>query len=102
METKELKPATKTKQKIQLVKGEFNSSEAFDILIALIDEKINFHKLQRLQVCEGNHFSETDELDGRIKELVTEKQRVKTFLAETRDSGKNYEINGVLEIKIVD
>lgn len=102
METKEVATAKATKQKIQLVKGEFTSSEAYDVILSLIDEKINFHKLQRLQLWEGDHLCETDMLDGRIKELLEEKKNTKEFLAATRASGKNYFINGVLEIKMVD
>lgn len=99
METKEV---TTTKQKIQLVKGEFTPSEAYDIIMALIDEKINFHKLQRLQFWEGNHLGKTDQLDDRIKELSEEKQKTQEFLARTRKSGKNYVINGVLEIVLAE
>lgn len=35
----------KTAQKIQLVDGNFTVSEASDIVQALLNEKINFHKL---------------------------------------------------------
>ena len=102
METKKLAKTKTTKSKIQLVKGEFNASEAYDVIMSLIDEKINFHKLQRLQLWEGNHLCETDMLDGRINELLQEKKSTKEFLANTRASGKNYTINGVLEIKLVE
>ena len=73
MEPKELTEIETTTQKIQLVKGEFTPSEASHIIMNLIDEKINFHKLQRLQMWEGNHKSKTDQLDGRIEELEKEK-----------------------------
>ena len=59
-------------QKIQLVKGEFTSSEASDIIMNLFNEKINFHKKQRLQLWEGNHKSNTEHLDKRIKGLENE------------------------------
>lgn len=102
METTEMTVTKKTKEKVQLVKGEFTASETYDIILALIDEKINFHKLQRLQLWEGNHRCKTDQLDGRIKELSDEKQKIKEYLINTRANNKKYEINGVLEIKMVD
>ncbi len=102
METKVAAASKATKQKIQLVKGEFTSSESYDVILSLIDEKINFHKLQRLQRWEGDQLCETDMLDGRIKELFEEKENIKEFLAATRAQGKNYVINGVLEIKMID
>lgn len=102
METQELANTKTTTSKIQLVKGEFNASETYDVIMSLIDEKINFHKLQRLQRWEGNHQCKTDKLDGRINELLEEKKKTKEFLANTRASGKNYFINGTLEIKLVE
>ena len=100
METQELVIKKTKTQKIQLVKGEFTPSESLDIVRALIDEKINFHKIQRLQLWEGSHSCNTDQLDGRIQELELEKQKIKEFVAGMRAQGKNLKINGVLEIKI--
>lgn len=100
MEPKELTEIEKVTQKIQLVKGEFTPSEASHIIMNLIDEKINFHKLQRLQMWEGNHKSKTDQLDGRIQELEKEKEIAKKFINSIRGLGQNLSINGVLEISV--
>lgn len=102
METRELTKVEKTTKKIQLIKGEFTHSEAFDIIISLIDEKINFHKIQRHQFWEGNHNFETGHLDGRIKELEEEKRSAREFLEKTRDTGGNLKINGSIEITLID
>jgi hypothetical protein len=102
METKELGKTEKTTQMIQLVKGEFTVSEASQVIMSLIDEKINFHKIQRLQLWEGNHKYKTDILDGRIKELVNEKRVASEFLAKTGGPDRKLKINGVLEITVVD
>tara|TARA_R110002033_G_scaffold48806_1_gene95254 strand:+ start:17672 stop:17980 length:309 start_codon:yes stop_codon:yes gene_type:complete len=100
METKELKKTEEVSQKIQLVKGEFTPSEASHIIMNLIDEKINFHKIQRLQVWEGDHKCKTDKLDGRIEELEKEKMIAKEFINSTRGLGQNLKINGILEISV--
>ncbi len=100
METKELTKTKKTTQKIQLVKGEFTPSEASHIIMNLIDEKINFHKIQRLQIWEGNHKCETDELDGRIEELQKEKEIAREFINNTRSLGQKLMINGILDITV--
>lgn len=100
METKELKKSEKVAQKIQLVKGEFTPSEASHIIMNLIDEKINFHKIQRLQIWEGDHKCKTDDLDGRIVELEKEKVIAREFINNSRGLGKNLEINGVLNISV--
>lgn len=102
MKTKELKQIEKSAQSIQLVKGEFTPSEASHVIMSLIDEKINFHKIQRLQIWEGNHKCKTGELDGRIKELENEKEIVRDFINKMRAQSKNLNINGILEITIVE
>ena len=107
METKDLKQKALTQnekvtQKIQLVKGEFTPSEASHIILNLIDEKINFHKLQRLQIWEGDDKCKTDNLDGRIKELEKEKKIAREFIKSTRGLGQNLKIDGVLEITVAE
>ncbi|WP_339926393.1 hypothetical protein [uncultured Cyclobacterium sp.] len=100
METKEKTQLAKTTQKIQLVKGEFTASEATHVLMGLIDEKINFHKIQRLQIWEGNHGSKTAHLDVRIQELEMEKKKAQEFINISRGLGQKLSINGVLEISV--
>jgi len=102
MKTQEIVIENTKKQKIQLIKGEFTPSEALDIIRSLIDEKINFHKIQRLQLWEGSHRCNTEQLDGRIQELEKEKQIAREFIEGLKAQGKNLNINGVLEIKIAE
>jgi len=47
------------KQSVQLVEGLFTPSEASHIVNVLIEQKVNFHKLQKLRMCEGNEDSDT-------------------------------------------
>ncbi|PIB28278.1 hypothetical protein [Maribacter sp. 4G9] len=102
METKELPKVKKQLKTIQLVDGTFTPSEASDVITALIDEKINFHKIQRLQVWEGNHKCNTHGLDDRIQQLIKEKQLAKEIINEARAKGTNISINGTLSLKFVD
>ena len=89
---------TDVKQKVQLVKGEFTPSEASDIIEALIKQKVNFHKIQRLKLWTGDCECNTPGLDGRIGELIEDKKTAKAFINEARRKGMNIEINGSLEI----
>ena len=93
---------TSIQQKVQLVRGGFTPSEAADVVLGLIDEKINFHKLQRLRWCEGYFDADTSYADTRIAELQAEKQRVKTFIKEAREAGRCISINGTLELSLED
>lgn len=102
MDTNGLTKPEKIKQKFQLVKGDFTPSEASDVMMSLIDEKINFHQKQRLQKWEQDHKSNADEIDDRIDQLEKEKQAVKEFIAGAKSLKSNLNINGILEITIVD
>lgn len=100
METKDFVNIEKKSQTVQLIKGTFKKSEALDVITALIDEKVNFHKIQRLQFWEGDHDCKTDILDQRINELLEEKRVIKEFIKEASDLGFAVKIDGVLEISI--
>nr|WP_299387145.1 hypothetical protein [Allomuricauda sp.] len=90
----------KTDQKIQLVDGSFTPSEALDVITSLLDEKINFHKLQRISWCEGDRDANTKYPDGRIQELEQEKVIAKNFINSVRSEGKRLRIDGILKITL--
>lgn len=85
-------------QKVQLVEGKFTPSEASDIISALIQEKINFHKLQRLGRTEGNIDADCEYPNSRVKELEDERMIAKEFIKIARKEGQNLQISGTLEI----
>jgi hypothetical protein len=89
---------TDVKQKIKLVEGQFTPSEAVDVISALIDEKINFHKLQRLSLREGDENADTSYTNNRIQELMREKQIAKDFINNARCEGCKVRIDGILQI----
>ncbi|MBG6109311.1 hypothetical protein IWX84_000166 [Flavobacterium sp. CG_9.10] len=102
MGTNELTKTDKIMQKIQLVKGEFTPFEASNIIMSLIDQKINFHQRQKIQKWEENHESNSDELNDRITQLENEKQAAKEFISNAINGKTKLKINGTLEITIVD
>lgn len=91
---------TITEQRVQLVKGSFTPQEATDVVLALLDEKINFHKLQRLRWCEGHFGADTSYADQRIAELEAEKVLTRNFIKQAREEGHCLKISGILEITI--
>ena len=102
METKALSKNGKMTKEIQLVKGSFSPFEASQIILSLINEKINFHKIERLQIWEGNHNCETEPLDKRIEELEKEKVNAKQIIEKAKELGAQIKINGVLAISLID
>jgi hypothetical protein len=89
-------------QQVQLIDGEFTASEASDVLNALLREKINFHKLNRLSLWEGDLDSDTSFDDSRLAKLQSAQKEVQELCKEVRLAGRKMRINGVLEIQIID
>lgn len=92
----------KTTQKINLIDGVFTASEASDIINSVLNVKINFHKLHRLSITEGNHKDYCVYDSGRIDELINEQQISKEFFAQARLSGKKLKMRSVIQIEIED
>ncbi|TRO66977.1 hypothetical protein [Christiangramia sabulilitoris] len=90
--------AEQVSQKVELVKGKFTRAEASHIITALIDQKVNFHKIQRLQIWEGDHKCVTGGLNDRITELEEQKNLAKDFISEFNEQGRCFKIKGTLEI----
>lgn len=86
-------------QNIDLVDGTFNVSDAADIINDILDVKINYHKIKRLSITEGN-INDLCEYDtGRINELIEAKEKAKLFFNDLRQSGKKLRINGIISIE---
>ena len=97
-----MESSTITDQKVNLVEGEFTAAEAKDVISALIDEKINFHKLQRLSWWEHDLHANTNFPDGRIQELQQEKENFKAYINSLGRSDVKLRIDGKLIVSIVD
>lgn len=91
---------TATAKKLQLIKGEFTPSDALDMVGAMFDQKINYHKIQRLKNWEYDHQTDLGYLEGRIKELVEEKQKIIDFLGMAQRSGSKVVVNSKVEIAL--
>ena len=102
METQEVTVAEKKTQTIRLVDGEFTPSEASHVISSLLDVKINFHKLQRLTMLEGDCYSNTSYDNGRIDELEGEKLTSREFISQMRQKNLKLQIKGNLEITIAE
>ena len=92
----------KTTQKINLIDGVFTASEASDIINSVLNVKINFHKIHRLSITEGNDKDECTFDSGRIAELTNEQQIAKDFFAQVRLDGKKLKIRSIIQIEVED
>ena len=91
---------TDIQTEVALIKGSFTPSEASDLMLGLIDEKINFHKLQRLRWCEGYFKADTSYADTRIAELEAEKEHVRQYIRQARKSGKMVRVHGHVSLEL--
>jgi len=92
----------KTDQKINLIDGHFTASEAADIIDAVLNVKINFHKLHRLSITEGDASDDCEYDSGRIDELLREKVIAKEFFTQARLDGKKLKMSSIINISIED
>lgn len=87
--------------KVNLVDGVFTPAEASKIILRLLQEKINFHRNERFQQWIGDCTCDDKATTSRIKELETEKQRVKAYFEEAAEAGTNISMNGILNLEYV-
>ena len=92
----------KTTQKIDLIDGVFTASEASDIINSVLKVKINFHKLNRLSITEGNNNNDCAYDSGRIDELMNEQNIAKEFFSQARLNGKKLKMRSIIQIEIED
>lgn len=100
METQVKDQTTSTIQQLELIRGKFSPTESSELLKALFEQKINFHKIKRLQEWEGNHDSETAPFKERIHELETSLSKAQEFISEHQDSENTISINAVIVLTV--
>jgi hypothetical protein len=74
-------------ERFSLIKGEFTKEEARDILLGMINYKINFHEVRNFgsSIQQGRQ----DDLSiTRIHELEETRNQMLKFFSELEDSGK--------------
>ena len=91
-----------TNQSINLIRGTFTPSEASDILTDIIAKKINFHKIQKLKISEGNHDDPCSHDTARLAELQASKEGMIEMIREVRSNGKRMKIMANISIEVVD
>ena len=90
----------KKEQHVKLVDGEFTPLQASDIVSSLIEQKINFHKVENLQYWEKDHKNDQKPFIKRVKELEDAEKEAKSFILNKEFKGKKIKIKGNLTISI--
>ena len=84
---------------ITLVKGSFSPSEAADVLLTLINDKIKFHSIQILNLTEGSD-KDIAYSEERIKALKAAKAEITEMVVEARNKGLVLDINSIIVIRM--
>ena len=84
---------------ITLVKGTFDPSEAADVLLTLINDKIKFHSIQILNLREGSE-KDISYSEERIKALKAAKAEITDMVVQARNKGLVLDIHSSIEIQM--
>ena len=95
----EVKTPAKT---LQLVKGKFNKMEASHVVTTLLNQKINFHKVQKWQLWESDKNVDCRDIDNRVKELEHDLATFKQFMDQLDAKNCSIKIEGTLKITVQD
>jgi hypothetical protein len=100
MKTVQTLETVKTEQEINLIDNVFTAAQAATIINDVLNAKINFHKIKRLSIKEGNENDACEYDNGRIQELLNEQQIAKEFFSQARIQGKKLKIKSKVYIEI--
>lgn len=88
-----------TKQ-LKLIEGKFSKSQALSIINSVVDVKINFHKLQRLSIIEGNINDKCVYDNSRITALIKDKSDMKEYLKSIKSKDCTIKISSTIHVSI--
>ena len=94
--TKNLIPHT-----MYYLNGEFTPSELKGLALSMIDEKINFYKLQHLKQWIGNHMTSSDSFTFKIEDLQNQKNNLIDVVEKAAQAGKNIHVGSNMEFSII-
>ena len=87
---------------LKLIDGTFTPVHAHDLLKSFINTKINYHKLHRLILLEGDHNHKTTFDSSRIVELKVDKNNLSEIIAFAKANGKQIKLKSKVSIELTD
>lgn len=84
-------------QKLQLINGEFNPNDAKNIILSLINSKIQYHQLEIFSMQERFGIEATHSIN-RIEELKLTTRDVKEIIKEAESQGLKLKVTSIVEI----
>jgi 23S rRNA U2552 (ribose-2'-O)-methylase RlmE/FtsJ len=87
-------------ENVKFIDGTFNTEDASEILLAVLNDKINFHSSLLLSNIE-RFGVDTSNSEKRIHELRAEKKRVIVLIKEAKESGELVKIGSTISIELI-
>jgi hypothetical protein len=89
----------KKTENINLIKGKFSPAEAKEILVKLINHKINFHQMKNFSLEE--RFGKPDKRsENRIAQLKKSSERVTAIIESAQKKEYSLRIDSTVKIKL--
>ena len=89
-------------QEVKILNGTYPPSEARQLICSVIDNQINFYKLQHLSHWERNHKTGRDFLDQKVEELTNKRCELMEIIKQARLEGRQVTFGGCIELTIED
>lgn len=88
-----------SKKEIKLIDGVFSPSEANSLLISLIDNKINYHKIDDFSyhIRTERHPHHSKE---RVDELLETKAQLRSWMTLVQQQSAQLKIKGIISIEM--
>jgi hypothetical protein len=87
-------------EQIKFIDGTFNTEDASEILLAVLNDKINFHST--LLFSNTERFGvDASNSQLRIKELREDKERVVAMMKEAKESGALVKVGSTISIELI-
>ena len=87
---------------LKLIEGTFSPSSTSDLLKSFINEKIKYHKVNRLMLTEANHNDDTSYDNSRINELKKDLLELEETIQFARANKKKFKLKSMIKIELID
>jgi hypothetical protein len=84
---------------LNLISGKYTPLESKEVLLKLVDIKINFHKIKNLK-SQVNSERPDEESVKRINELEEIRAQIVSLIQEAIDGNHNVEVESILNVAI--
>lgn len=91
----------KNSEEVILIKGEFTADDAKDVLLNLINFKINFHQMKNFGLHERTGKKDEQSLK-RIEELKESKQQILSIVDEAKAASAKLKIDSTINIAVTE